>query len=87
MSGIAAICLLSFAVTRENTNGVLLLATKGLVFACVIVGIIGVAAGASGTQSLGQSGTNFNLGAAAAVGIVAIIINFVGGIAAFFIQK
>jgi hypothetical protein len=88
MSGIAAICLFSFAVTRENTNGILLLATKGLVFACVIAGIIGVAVGANVTVSIDDgSGLSFNLGAAAIVGIVAIIINFVGGIAAIFIQK
>jgi hypothetical protein len=88
MSGIAAICLFSFAVTRENTNGILLLATKGLVFACVIAGIIGVAIGANATLSLSDDiGASLNLGAAAAIGIVAIIINFFGGIAAIFIKK
>jgi hypothetical protein len=87
MSGIAAICLYSFAVTRDNTNGILLLAIKGLVFVCLIAGIIGVAVGANATQSLGQGGVNLNLGAAAIIGIVAIIVNLGGGIAALFIQK
>jgi len=88
MSGIAAICLFSFAVTRDNTNGILLLATKVLVFACVIAGIIGVAVGANVTLSLDDdTGVSLNLGAAAAIGIVAIIINFFGGVAAVFIKK
>lgn len=87
MSGIATICLFSCAVTLEKTNETLLLITKILAFACIIVGIIGVAVSASATQTLGQNGVDMNLGVAAILGIIAIVDNFAGAIAALSVTK
>ena len=87
MSGLITICLYSFAVTRDKTHHILLLATKGLGFACLVMGIIGVAVGATATQSLGEGGINLNLGAGAIIGIIAILVNFGGAIAALFVTK
>jgi hypothetical protein len=82
ISGITAICSFASAVTNDNTNRILLLATKGLVFVCLVMGIIGVAVGSDASVNFG--GGELKLGAAAIVGIVAIIINFGGAIAAVF---
>jgi hypothetical protein len=86
ISGITAVCSFACAVTKDNTNRILLLATKGLVFVCLVMGIIGVAVGSNATVNPGGDIIKFRLGAAAIVGIVAIIINFGGAIVALFIQ-
>jgi len=86
ISGIAAICSFACAVTKDSTNRILLLGTKGLVFLCLVMGIIGVAVGINATLNSGLDEIGFKLGAAAIVGIVAIIINFGGAIAALFIK-
>ncbi|CAF3117039.1 unnamed protein product [Rotaria sp. Silwood2] len=79
LSGISAICLVVYAIQGDKTPRILLLATKGLVFACLIMGIIGVAVGINATVS-GDSLIKLDFGAAAIIGIVAIIINFIGAI-------
>ncbi len=88
LSGITAICSFGSAVTNDNTNRILVLATKGLVFVCLVMGIIGVAVGSNASLNFfgggGEGAPQFKLGAAAIVGIVAIIINFGGAIAAVF---
>jgi len=86
ISGITAVCSFACAVTKDNTNRILLLATKGLVFVCLVTGIIGVAVGSNASLNYGGGEGEFKLGAAAIVGIVAIIINFGGAIAALFIK-
>jgi hypothetical protein len=80
ISGISALCLFLSAVTSETVRRILLIAGKGLAFASLITGIIGVA--------VGINVTTFKLkwGAAAILGIIAIVINFFGAISSVLIK-
>jgi hypothetical protein len=64
----------------------LLLAAKGLVFASLIMGIIGVAIGISVTTDIVNISYKSSLGAAAIIGIVALIINLSGAIVALLVK-
>ncbi len=86
ISGITAIWSFACAVTKDNINRILILGTKGLVFVCLVMGIIGVAVGSNASLNFGGGELELKLGAAAIVGIIAIIINFGGAIAALFIK-
>ncbi|CAF1415076.1 unnamed protein product [Adineta steineri] len=87
LSGIAAICLLLCAFTDVGKNRILLLITKALAFVCLIMGIIGVATGASTIQTMGEGIVKFKLGVASIIGIITIIINLVGAVASVFIKQ
>ncbi len=89
ISGISALCLFLSAVTSETIRRILLIAGKGLAFASLITGIIGVAVGINVTTVIEiGSGTDFKLkwGAAAILGIIAIVINFFGAISSVLIK-
>ncbi|CAF3904752.1 unnamed protein product, partial [Rotaria sp. Silwood1] len=85
LSGISAICLIVYSLMGDNKPRILLLAIQGLVFACLIMGIIGVAIGISTATNTGP--LTRDLGAAAIVGIVAVVINVVGAIVALLIRQ
>ncbi|CAF1529840.1 unnamed protein product [Rotaria sp. Silwood1] len=85
LSGISIICLIIYTMKRDSTFAMLLLVTKGLVVACLIMGIIGVAVGIDATVNIGGL-IKLDLGAAAAIGIVAIILNFIGTIITLLIK-
>ena len=85
LSGISVLCLIASAVISGDANRIAVLAAKGLVFACLIMGIIGVAVGISGTIAF-RTGIKFDIGAAAIIGIIAIIINLVGAIVTLLIK-
>ena len=85
LSGISALCLFACAVTGDNTNRTLLLAGKGLVFVCLVMGIIGVAVGISGAIDIGAA-NKLDVGAAAIIGIVALIFNLGGAIVSLLIK-
>jgi hypothetical protein len=86
LSGISALCLFACIVTTDNIHRMLLLAAKGLVFASLITGIIGVAVGISATTDLANTLFKSSLGAAAIIGIVALIINLSGAIVALLVK-
>ncbi|CAF1463924.1 unnamed protein product [Rotaria sordida] len=86
LSGISAICLLVYTIIGDSAPRVLLLVAKGLVLACLIMGIIGVAVGINAKIDTGSE-VKLQLGAAAIIGIVAIIINFFGIIATLSIRQ
>ncbi|CAF3954651.1 unnamed protein product, partial [Rotaria sordida] len=59
---------------------------KGLVFASLIMGIIGVAVGINVTNDE-EGFIELDLSAAAIIGIVAIILNFIGAIVTLLIRS
>jgi hypothetical protein len=86
VSAISALCLFLCTMIKDNTNRILLLAIKGLVFVSLSTGIIGVTRGINGTTTVNPSEVKLDLGAAAIIGIVAIVINFAGAIVSLFIK-
>jgi len=85
MSGISALFLFSIGATSDNKKQIALMAAKGLAFACLIMGIIGVAVAINGTTETARA-TKLNWGAAAILGIIAIILNLCGAIATVLIK-
>jgi hypothetical protein len=81
MSGISAVLLFISVATSDNGKQILLMAGRGLAFVCLIMGIIGVAIGINLA-----TGISSNWGAAAIIGIIAIIINFCGAVASILIK-
>ena len=69
----------------DNARSKILLAGKGLAFGCLAFGIIGVAVGISGTTN-NLVGKGVELGAGSIIGIVALIVNFIGAIASIIIK-
>ncbi|CAF3393165.1 unnamed protein product [Rotaria socialis] len=84
-SGISTICLLVCAVTGDNTSKTMLLAAKGLVIVCLVMGVIGIGIGID-VHHRNLPIQNLKLGAAAIIGIVAIILNFFAAITAGFMK-
>lgn len=83
ISAIVTLGLLVTARTSEITNQTLLTITKGLAFACLIMGIIGVAVG---INAITGGGSGLSMGAGAILGILAIIINLGGAIVAVLVK-
>jgi hypothetical protein len=67
-------------VQRENKNNIILMVVKAVAFACVVTGIIGVAVGISGTNTSAIQGVSLSIGAAAIIGIIAILLNVAGAV-------
>jgi hypothetical protein len=85
ISAISALLLFATAVTNDNIRRILLMAGKGLAFACLIIGTIGVAVGINVATDTGLQ-TNLTWGASSIIGIVAIVLNFCGAIASVLIK-
>jgi hypothetical protein len=83
---ISAICLFLCALTSENINPKLLLSTKILVIICLIMGIIGVILGFNMTGGAPQA-VQMKLGVAAYMGIIGIVFNLGGAVAAMLIKE
>ncbi|CAF3345110.1 unnamed protein product [Rotaria socialis] len=71
------------AVRGDTTHRALLFLNKGLAFASLLTGIIGVAVGINATLAI-ESGIELRLGPAAIVGIVGICVNLIGAILIIF---
>jgi hypothetical protein len=85
VSGISAVLLFATGAKSNKKQQILLIAAKGLVFACLIMGIIGVAVGINGTAETALA-RKLNWGAAAIIGIIAIVLNLCGAIATVLIK-
>ena len=87
VSAFAVVLLLLMIFAKNSINNLLLMVSKILPFICLLMGILGVALGTSATTgSQFEDGYQLELGAAAIVGIVALVINFAAGVMAFFIK-
>ncbi|UJR15553.1 hypothetical protein I4U23_002492 [Adineta vaga] len=87
LSGICTICLFICAVLGENVHRLVLVGSEILAFVCVILGIIGVGVGGSISTLLSGNGIQYSFGAAAIIGVIAIIINLAGAILTLFIKQ
>jgi hypothetical protein len=100
MSGFSVMVLFVFVATSGNTKQMLLMAGKVLAFACLIMGIIGVALGINVTTDTKRAfEIHLNAGAvaipvklgiqwgtSAIIGVIAIVLNFCGAIASVLIK-
>jgi hypothetical protein len=84
-SAISALCLLISVGMIDNKRQILIYVGKGLAFACLIMGIIGIAVGISVTTETGTE-AKLDWGAASIIGIVLIFINLAGAILSVFIR-
>ncbi|CAF3741629.1 unnamed protein product [Rotaria socialis] len=80
-SAVAALCLLASAILTDLSK-LLAMMVKIVPFSSLLVGVIGVGVGIN----LVTYKTVFSIGAAAIVGILALILNLAGTILAFLIQ-
>jgi hypothetical protein len=85
ISAISALCLLISVGMIDKTRQILINVGKGLAFACLIMGIIGIAVGISVTTGTGTE-AKLDWGAASIIGIVLIFINLAGAILSVFIR-
>ncbi len=85
MSGISTLLLFISVATSDNAKQILLMAAKGLAFACLVMGIIGVAVAINGTTETALE-TKLDWGASAIIGIIAIVLNLCGAIATVLIK-
>jgi hypothetical protein len=84
-SAISALCLLLSVGMIDKTRQILINVGKGLAFACLILGIIGIAVGISVSTGTGTE-AKMDWGAASIIGIVLIFINLAGAILSVFIN-
>jgi hypothetical protein len=84
MSGISTLLLFISVAISDNAKQISLMAAKGLAFACLVMGIIGVAVGINGTTAILE--TKLDWGASAIIGIIAIVLNLCGAIATVLIK-
>ncbi len=85
ISAISALCLLLSVGMIDKTRQILINVGKGLAFACLIMGIIGIAVGISVSTGTGTE-AKMDWGAASIIGIVLIFINLAGAILSVFIR-
>ena len=71
-------------IITDGIRSAILMGGKGLAFVCLVFGIIGVVVGIFGTKN--QVGKGAELGAGSIIGIVALIVNFIGAIASIIIK-
>ena len=79
LSPIAAILLILLIVGIKMNNRMVLISIKALPTLCLVMGILGVALGGSGTIVVFAA--SVKLGPAAIIGFIAVILNLVGAIA------
>jgi len=80
LSGISGtLSIIYCAISGDKIHRRLLLTEKGLAFASLIMGIIGVALGISAAMTV-EINTKLRLGDAAIIGIAAVGINLIGAI-------
>ena len=84
LSGICTIAFFTFGAMKDHHHRLLLLFFKILGFVCLAMGSIGVGVGGSILQVLNEKADVFRLGAAAILGIIAVVFNLVASIAALF---
>jgi hypothetical protein len=85
MSVISALLLFSSVATSDYTKQILLMVGKSLAFACLIMGVVGVALGINVTTETVLH-IKSNWGASAIIGVIAIVLNFCGAIVSVLIK-